>query len=378
MDFYNNEGGKLRKKDKIAFYKNEKGKLTEIPKMTDEKEKVFPFLRLCVLGSVKDITDEDIQKVWEEAEEKKELVLAGLQQMKEEAEASGENTYKVIAYVKAIKAIKLLKVPVLSGEQAQKLPGIGPGIASVINEVLRSGRLKTQEERIESLAMRQPVIDLFTGVWGVTSKLASQWYNKGHRELEDLIEEASSLTNKQKLGIKYHKYLQTKVKRDKVEEYINNISNAIPKLKVEGIGPFRAGSQEVEEIEILVHGKGATLKKIVSELDSSGILVDVKMSEIKAGKFYGILSDGNNPPTYSKIEINVLPEKDIGTFLLFTTGPKNFLNTIKEQAAVLDYRLDKKGLVKVSVDDEERIPTPTEEDIFRAIGMDYIGPLDRN
>lgn len=382
MDLFNSEGGKLRKKDKVTYYKDEKGKLTEIPKMTDEKEKVFSFLRMCVLRSVKNVTDKEIEDAWTLAEEKKELILSSLQQMKDEAEASGENTYKVIAYVKAIKALKAIKVPVLSGDQAQKLDGIGPGIAGVISQVLREGRLKTQEERIEGMASRQPIIDRFMGIWDVKAKTASQWYNKGHKELEDLVGE--ELTDKQKLGIKYYEDLQKKISRKAVDNAVEDL-RAILGDGVVAIGPYRTGAEEVDVIEVLIlpsatqkTGKAA-LKQIVGKLDrklqKSLTLVDVEMSDLKPTKFSGICHLREN---YYRIEINLIPKGDVGLFLLFSTGPKTFIANIKEQAAVLDYRLDKKGLVKISVDDDEAIDTPTEQSIFEAIGMDYIEPQNRS
>jgi DNA polymerase lambda len=378
MELFHSEGGKLRKKDKIAYYKNDDDELVAVPTMTSTKEEAFFFLKTCALRTVDGVTDEMIEKVWAQAEEKKELILSGLQQMKDEAEASGENTYKVIAYVKAIKKIKSIHVPILSGEQAQKLKDIGPGIGAVINEILRHGRLKTQEERIEGAAARQPVIDLFMGIWDVKAKTASHWYNKGHKEIEDLVDE--ELTNKQKLGIKYYDDLQKKIAPNTVKNAVQDLKDVL-KTEVEGIGPYRAGAQEFDVIEVLVHGKSgkAALKKIVDKLDgkiqSSITLVDVDLSDLKPAKFSGICHLREN---YYRIDIHLIPESEIGVFLLFTTGPKEFLNNIKEQAAVLDYRLDKKGLVKVSVEDEEKIETPTEQSIFAAIGMDYVEPANRS
>lgn len=377
MEFFNAEGGKLRKKDKIAYYKNGKGKFVQVPVMTSTKEEVFPFLKQCVLTSIDDATDEMIDKVWAEAEEKKELILSGLQQMKDEAEASGENTYKVAAYARAIKKVKSLHVPILSGEQAQKLSGIGPGIASVISEILRHGRLRTQEERIEGAAARQPIIDLFMGIWDVKPKTANEWYAKGHKELEDLIDE--KLTNKQKLGIKYYQDLQKKISSKTVEHVVQELKDALGDMidDVEGAGPYRAGAYEVDVIEILVHsgktGKAA-LKKIVDILAKRKILVDVEMSELKPQKFSGICRVSTS---YYRIDIHLLPESEAGLFLLFTTGPKEFLNNIKEQAAVQDYRLDRKGLVKISMGDDEKIEVSSERSIFEAIGMDYVEPENR-
>ena len=44
MELFHSEGGKLRKKDKIAYYKNDNGDLIAVPTMTSTKEEAFFFL----------------------------------------------------------------------------------------------------------------------------------------------------------------------------------------------------------------------------------------------------------------------------------------------------------------------------------------------
>ncbi len=393
MELFNEEGGKLRKKDKMTFYKDDAGKLHRVPKMTDNKDIVFPYLRMCALRTIPGVTDDMINEVWAEAEGKLATIIEGLEQMKGEAEASGENTWKVIAYVKAIKRIKTLTVPILSGEQAQKLDDIGPGIASVINEILRHGRIKTFEERVEGTTKRQAVMDIFLPIWGVTAKIAGLWYAKGYKTIEDLEAGSSTprsstksprsplkLTDKQKLGIKYYEDFNKKIPREEVNAIVNEISNTIDDagVAVIGVGPYRSGEENVDEIEILIKGLSgkAALKKIVTTLSKKGLfqIVNPDLGTLDAKKFVGACAYAG---TRHKITIYLLPEDDVGIFLLFSTGPKNFIANIKEQAAILNYRLDAKGLVKLSMDNDEFINTPTEEDIFKELSMTYVEPWDR-
>lgn len=58
-------------------------------------------------------------------------------------------------------------------------------------------------------------ISLFGEVWGVGPATALKLYDKGHRTLEDLKNDAS-LTNAQKLGLQYFDDIKTRIPRHEV------------------------------------------------------------------------------------------------------------------------------------------------------------------
>jgi len=160
MELYNVDQKPLRKKDKEAYYHDDRNNFVKVPSMFDTGPEVFYFLRVCAKKTIPGVTDEMIKDVWKDAEEKKEIVLDALEQLKRENEAAGDR-FKTIAYARAIPQIKKLKVPLLSGAQALKIKGIGKGIASHIDEILKTGRLKSLEEREQSKIDRQKVIERY-------------------------------------------------------------------------------------------------------------------------------------------------------------------------------------------------------------------------
>lgn len=371
MELYNSEGGKLRKKDRTPYYYDKKKKFISVPSMKDDPAEIKDFLKFCITISHPDVSSKDFESVWKDAEDNMPKIIEGIEQLKAESEASGENTYKVIAYAKALKVLREIKVPIVSGYQAQKLSGIGPGIASVINEILKHGKLKTEEERVEEMAIRQDVVQKFVKIWGVTSKEATNWFYKGYREIEDL-KNVEDLTEKQKMGIKYYKDFEEPISRETVSQIANFVSKTIG----QPVSKLGMPGEDLYDVSLLIHGlkSGKTsLKSVLKKLQSETNIEEVNMTP----KQLSAVMEYNGK--YYRLELYILPDKDVGIFLLFSRTPKPYLDYLKEQAGIQNYRLDKKGLVKLSLtdDNDEVIATEDEEDIFITLGVDYIAPENR-
>lgn len=65
------------------------------------------------------------------------------------------------------------------------------------------------------LFLQVRTISLFGEVWGIGPATALKLYEKGHRTLEDLKHE-DSLTNSQRLGLKYFDDIKTRIPRQEV------------------------------------------------------------------------------------------------------------------------------------------------------------------
>lgn len=380
MELFNEEKGKLRKKDKDAFYYDRNKKFVKVPAMTEDKEIIYNFIKFCMEIKHPEIDEKEIQTLWTESENKMENIIAGLEQMKAEADATGADIWKSRSYAKAIAALQAINVPIISGTQAQKLTGIGKGIAGVIDEVLRHGRIKTQEERMEAAIEREAVTEKFLKIWDVTTKLANEWYYKGKRSIEDIKSDKtikSSLKGNQILGLKYYEDLQNKIPSSLVQKVLEILNESGSSQHVEAVGNFRRQKYEdIDIIDILISSEktGKTIiQKYIDILEENGCKIEVGHIDTKSVTGV-ILVPGST--SHVKFELTLVNPEDYGISLINKTGPDSFLKQIKEQAAVLGYRFDKKGLVKLSeVDDNDiSIKGETEEDIFKELGMKNVPP----
>ena len=382
MDLFGPEKKPLKKKDTSPYYYNKEEVFTKVPSVFDLKEKLVPYVHMCMQREGSDITIEELEEMWAEADAKKPAIIAAITQMKAENEATGD-LRRIKAYSNAIRTITKLKVPLVSYDQALKLPGIGKGIAAKISEVIKTGKLRTIEERTESAIKRQKTVEKFMKVWGVKNVTANKWYDKGYRELEDLVNE--KLDSKQKVGVEYYDELDKRIPREEVDAIVARIkkvlaeenSQDVKSMLFEVCGSYRRGAEDLGDIDILVTGKSPkVLPLLVQILKTDGIITDTPVLGPKL--FMGIaLAPGRT--VHRRIDIRYIPREDWGAGLLYFTGPQAFNVQMREQAAQMGYRLSEKGLVKISSngDEEEKIPTETEQDIFDALNMSYLEPKER-
>lgn len=384
MELYGSEGKKLRKKDKEAFYypANSK-KLVKIPGMFDSEKDVKKFVEMCVKISIPKASTKDIDEMWATAIARNDIVINAMEELKKENESSGD-VWKSRAYGRAVKSLKALKIPIVSGVQVMKISGIGKGIASHIDEILKTGKLKSQEERLESSIKRQAVMEKFLSIWGVGPKHASKWYENGHRDIEDLVNE--KLTDMQKVGIKYIEELKIKIPRAEAKSIFDVVRERVkalyPKAKIEMVGSYRRGATEMGDIDIIIYTGIPTqgrleMEELIADLVENEIITDAPV--IGDEKFMGVALDSNGVH-HRRMDIRLVPINEWGTALLHSTGPDTFNIQLRQQASQMGYKLSERGLYKLSVQDDgdELIPTPTEASVFEALGTSYVPPEKRS
>ncbi|QCD94034.1 DNA polymerase lambda subunit [Vigna unguiculata] len=117
------------------------------------------------------------------------------------------------SYYKAIAVIEKLPFKIESADQINNLPSIGKSLKDhpLVNSAsanMRYGHNRHQVVR---------TISLFGEVWGIGPSTAMKLYEKGHRSLDDLRNDGS-LTNAQKLGLKYFDDIRQRIPRHEVQE----------------------------------------------------------------------------------------------------------------------------------------------------------------
>ncbi|CAA2955252.1 DNA polymerase lambda isoform X1 [Olea europaea subsp. europaea] len=119
------------------------------------------------------------------------------------------------SYHKAILVIEKLPFKIESADQVKHLAGIGKSMQDHIQEIVTTGKLSKLEHFENDEKIRS--ISLFGEIWGIGPATALKLYEKGHRTLDDLKHE-ESLTNAQRLGLKYFDDIKTRIPRHEVQE----------------------------------------------------------------------------------------------------------------------------------------------------------------
>lgn len=182
------------------------------------------------------------------------------------------------SYYKAIPVIEKLPFKIESVDQVKNLPGIGKSLQEHIQEIVTTGKLSKLEhfERDEKVR----TISLFGEIWGVGPATALKLYDKGYRTLDDLNSE-ESLTNSQRLGLKYFNDIRTRIQRQEVQEMERLLQTVgediMPGVIIVCGGSYRRGKASCGDMDIVIthpDGKRAQIQELILILVFALILVE--------------------------------------------------------------------------------------------------------
>ncbi|GMP82927.1 hypothetical protein CsSME_00037029 [Camellia sinensis var. sinensis] len=189
------------------------------------------------------------------------------------------NTYRALgddrrsfSYYKAVAVIEKLPFKIENMDQVKHLPAIGKSMQDHIQEIVSTGKLSKLEHFETDEKVR--TVSLFGEVWGIGPATALKLYDKGHRTLDDLKNE-DSLTNAQRLGLKYFDDIKTRIPRHEVQEMEQLLQKAaeeiLPVVVVVCGGSYRRGKASCGDMDIVItHPDGKShigfLRKYVEHL----------------------------------------------------------------------------------------------------------------
>lgn len=357
------------------------------------EDEVLSRVRNCVKESLDYVPEESIQGLWKFYMGRNRRILEILEELRKESLYKG-NRFRTQAYRKAISVVESLRVPIISGKQAQRLPGIGAKIAKKIDEILETGELEAIRRRTPGERKRIDVLKEFGEIWGVGPKTAIQLYNKGYRNVRDIP--LKELNAKQRIGLKYYDDLQKRIPRSEIELFEAEVREILeefdPKLKSRSsslalraqdpstlkmciCGSYRRGLPTSGDIDLLIAYEGRKVpkdlfKRILSLLRRRRVIIEDLAEGAEVYNGITQTSDG----VARRLDIHFVPIEEWGSQTLYFTGSKEFNIDMRNLAIRQGLKLSDKGLFDKS---NKRLPLSTEDDIFNVLGLPYIEPQDR-
>jgi len=170
---------------------------------------------------------------------------------------------------RAIAAIAAYPYTIISHYEIERLPGCGPSTVGHFQEWKTTGRIKDiqdleYDEKFQSMKT-------FYGIYDVGEKKALEFYKKGWRDLDDLVENWGSLTENQQVGVKYYDDFAEKIPRAEVE-YIGSVILKYANQIREGFqmvitGGYRRGKTMSGDVDvILTHPDEEATQDFVREI----------------------------------------------------------------------------------------------------------------
>ncbi|KAK9442848.1 Nucleotidyltransferase [Metarhizium brunneum] len=141
------------------------------------------------------------------------------------------------------------------GIDIERLPGCSTKIAELYQEWLKDG--ETKETAAAASDAKMSTLMLFYDIWGVGDTTAREFYNKGWKDLDDLVEYGwSSLTRVQQIGVKFYDEFQQMIPRQEVEEIASLVLQHARKIEagfqMAIVGGYRRGKKESGDVDVIL------------------------------------------------------------------------------------------------------------------------------
>ena len=298
--------------------------------------------------------------------------------------------FKPRAFEKAAATIEELEEDVAEtykkgGTKAlMEIPGVGKSIAETIEEFIKTGRSKD----LEALQKKTPVdLSELSRVEGIGPKSVQRLYQKlGVTNLKELEAAAKSgkIAKLEGFGKKSEEkilasigFAKTTVERLPIWVIMPQVHSLEKQLKaVPGVekltvaGSVRRERETIGDIDILAVSKKpeAIMERFIS---LPGVVHVIAHGDTKSSVK---LKSGVN------VDLRIVPAESYGAALNYFTGSKDHNVHLREIAIRKGLKLNEYGLFKATeekgrnISKEKMVAGKSEEEIYAALGMDYIEP----
>ncbi|KAI1659958.1 Nucleotidyltransferase [Daldinia decipiens] len=332
------------------------------------------------------------------------------------------------AYSTSIASLSAYPYLISYPAEVARLPGCGDKIATLYQQWKANGYLEEVEEAKKDPKMS--ALQLFYNIWGVADTTAREFYKKGWRDLDDIVEYGwDSLSRVQQIGIKYYDELQKKLPCREVEEIGRVILNHANKIRrgfeMVIVGGYRRGKRESSDVDVILSHPDAVatfnfVVAIVNSLEKDKhithtLIMSTKNSERgqtpvpwkgqdrKAGAGFDTLDkalvvwqdpywdktvSSKNPNPHRRVDIIISPWKTAGCAVVGWTGGTTFQRDLRRYCKhVKALKFDSSGIRSqtdgswVDLESDAHGSAPdlltAEKRVFEGLGLEWRPPEER-
>ena len=307
-------------------------------------------------------------------------------------EISAADPFRVRSYRRAAEAVEAstIQLATLAGpaelKQLLAIPGIGKGMAANIQEIEKAGTFPMREEL---LVRYKPSMLALLKLPGMGPKsVALLWEAiqvSSISELEEALVDGrvaklprfgEKQVEKLRQGIEDYKkntgrFLLSSVEEaaEKLTEYLRGFPGL---TRIEPAGSFRRGRETAGDLDMLVTGPACAEDCVASAVEYVAAYPPLDT----------LLAKGQNKVSFRmrprgqihalQVDVRLLPEGSWGAAMQYFTGSKMHNVTLRQRALRKGYTLSEYALARI--EDGSFVAGASEEEIYAALGMDWIAP----
>jgi DNA polymerase (family 10) len=300
-------------------------------------------------------------------------------------EIDGGDSFRIRSYRRAAEAAEQTTVNLVAAAEdiAQLLliPGIGKSMAANLQAICATGTLPLRDELLGKYSAG--VLELLKLPGMGPKTVALLWSAAQIASIAQLSEaiEAGRLSGLPRMGSKQIEKLRKGIEDyrrsagryriDEAEEAAERISDWLLAFdgieKVTPAGSLRRGRETAGDLDLLVTGPACAQEHTAEAV------------EYVAGYpgIHDIIAKGENKVSFHlasglQVDVRLLPSASYGAALQYFTGSKAHNVSLRQRALKIGYTLSEWSLARL--DDGSTVAAATEEEIYAALGMDWMPP----
>ncbi|HUY82645.1 MAG TPA: DNA polymerase/3'-5' exonuclease PolX [Acidobacteriaceae bacterium] len=300
-------------------------------------------------------------------------------------EIDAADSFRIRSYRRAADAIESSTVQLseIAGDLKKllEIPGIGKGMAANIQEMQSTGKLKAHEDLLTKYSPTMLDLLKLPGMGPKTVALLWDSLRIGSIEALEVAIADGKLNDLPRFGVK-----QIEKLRKGIDDYKKNsgrflidvaeiaAEQLIAYLKkfpgfttIEPAGSLRRGRETCGDLDILVTGPACAEGKTSAAVDYTAAYPPIA----------DLIAKGQNKVSFRlrnalQVDVRLLPESSYGAALQYFTGSKMHNVAIRQRALKRGYTLNEYALARL--DNGAVVANATEQDIYRALGLEWIPP----
>jgi len=298
-------------------------------------------------------------------------------------EIDGGDGFRIRSYRRAAEAAEQTTVDLVAAaaETARllEIPGIGKGMAANLQAIAATGTLPLRDELLGKYGAGLLELLKLPGMGPKT--VALLWDAAKIASIDQLAEaiEAGRLAglprmgekqiDKLRKGIDDYRRSTGRYRIDVAEEAAQRISAyllAFPGIeKVTPAGSLRRGRETAGDLDLLVTGPACAPEHTAAAVEHVAAYPGI----------HDIIAKGENKVSFHlgnglQVDVRLLPSASYGAALQYFTGSKAHNVSLRQRALKMGYTLSEWALARL--DDDSTVAAATEEEIYAALGMDWM------
>jgi DNA polymerase (family 10) len=300
-------------------------------------------------------------------------------------EIDGGDSFRIRGYRRAAEAAEQTTVDLVeaSAETARllEIPGIGKGMAANLQAIAATGTLPLRDELLAKYGAGLLELLKLPGMGPKT--VALLWDAAKIAGIDQLAEaiEAGRLVGLPRMGEKQIEKLRKGIddyrrsagrfRIDVAEEAAQRISAYLMAFdgieRVTPAGSLRRGRETNGDLDLLVTGPACAPEHTAAAVEYVAAYPGI----------HDMIAKGENKVSFHlsnglQVDVRLLPSASYGAALQYFTGSKAHNVSLRQRALKMGYTLSEWALARL--DDESVVAAATEEEIYAALGMDWMPP----